>query len=271
MSRCMKMFKVAVGAMAFFTAYADRASAQETPSLLGDRTASVTFGPYARAEFGGSLMGADGGYWLPPGSSDPRISFDASAQDTFLGSVALGYDWQNGIRADLSFLGTGTSDVSGPCSGASDGTPCSDHADITDASVSTMAAMGNIFYAPLEARGSNSVFQPFVAAGVGVALNEVGAWTRENPGSARPVRTFSGDRSSSLAWSVGIGASLQVTRAGRWPVIVEAAWRYYDYGTASGGSTPLAGSGTSEPRQPFSFDLNSQVISLGVRIPLKRY
>lgn len=271
MSSCTKFLAVAVGVIAALTGYTEGAKAEQDTSLLGNRTASVTYGPYARVEFGGSLMQTDDAYWLPPGSADPRISFDASSQDTFLGAVALGYDWQNGIRADLSFFGTGTSDVSAPCSGASNGTPCSDHAEVTDASVSTRGAMGNVFYAPLEARGSNSVFQPFIVAGVGIATNEMGDWTRENPASPRPVRTFSGGMTSNLAWSVGIGASLQVTRPGRWPVIVEAAWRYYDFGSATGGSTPLTGSGTSEPRRPFSFDLTSQVISLGVRIPLERY
>lgn len=59
----------------------------------------------------------------------------------------------------------------------------------------------------------------------GVARNEVGDWTRESPTSARPIRTYEGNTSSGFAWSVGIGDSYQITEPGRWPVIVEAAWR----------------------------------------------
>lgn len=247
------------------------AQAQDGASLFGVESASVTFGPYARVEFGGAIPSLDGAYWLPPGQSDPQVNFDADGENTGFGAIAFGYDWQNGIRADLSFFGTGTSSVTAPCSSASDGSDCSTHAQITDASVSTRGAMANVFYAPLEARGSNATFQPFVVAGVGIARNEVGEWTRENPTSGRPVRMFEGDTSTGLAWSIGLGASLQVTRPGQWPVVLEASWRYYDLGTASGGSVALPGNGNSEPRQPFSFDNTDQVVTLGVRIPLQRY
>jgi opacity protein-like surface antigen len=135
--------------------------------------------------------------------------------------------------------------------------------------------MGNVFYAPLEARGSNAIFQPFLVAGIGLARNKVGEWTRtknlDNPTyDTNTVRTYEGATTTSLAWSVGIGASLQVTRPGRWPpVIIEVALRHYDFGSASGGSQPI-GSG-SEPRQPFTFDNEAQVVTLGVRIPLRRF
>ena len=246
-------------------------AAQDGESLFGVQSASVTYGPYVRLELGGSMPDPGGAFWDPPGASDPRISFDASAEDTGFGAIGVGFDWQNGLRGDLSLFGTGTSDVTAPCSSASDGSSCSTHASITDASVSTRGVMASVFYAPLEAQGSNAPFQPFVVAGLGVARNEVGDWTRENPASGRPTRTFEGDTSSGLAWSIGIGASYQITRPGRWPVIVEAAWRYYDFGEASGSSTPLPGFGSGEPRQPFSFDHTSQVVTFGVRIPLQRY
>lgn len=247
------------------------ARAQTLESVFGVNSASVTYGPYVRLELGGAATSADEATWLPPGAGDPRILFDAEAGDAGWGAIAFGHDWQNGLRADLAFFGTGTSGVAAPCASASDGSPCSTHADITDASVSSRGLMANLFYAPLEARGSNALFQPFVVAGLGFAVNEVGVWTRENPASTSPVRRYSGDRSTELAWSLGVGAALQVTRPGQWPIIVEASWRYYDFGSAPGGTTPLPGFGNSEPRQPFTFDHTSQVITLGVRIPLRRY
>ncbi len=250
--------------------------AQEDQSLFGKRVASVTYGPYTRMEMGVAKPSLDNAYWLPPGASDPRIDFDASALEDSVGfgSIAYGYDWQNGFRADVSLFTTGSSGVTAPCSGASDATSCTTHADITDASIKTSGLMGNVFYAPLEARGSNSIFQPFVVAGIGLASNKVGEWTRtKNPDNPTigtdPVRTFEGDTTTSLAWSVGVGASLQVTRPGRWPVIVELALRHYDFGSASGGASPVTSG--REPIQPFTFDNTAQVLTLGVRIPLRRY
>jgi opacity protein-like surface antigen len=252
--------------------------AQENESLFGVRSASVTYGPYVRLEFGSAMPSLSDAYWLPPGQADPRIDFSASGSDAGIGAVAFGFDWQTGIRGDLSFFGMRTSDIVAPCSGASDGSECAIHADIKNASVTTKGAMANVFYAPFEARGSNSIFQPFIVAGLGIARNEVGAWTRENSNPPPPdkpdrreLRTFEGDSSAELAWSIGVGASLQVTRQGKWPVMIEAAWRYYDFGSATGSATPFPENGNSQPRQPFTFDNEAHVITLGVRIPLQRY
>lgn len=250
--------------------------AQEEQSLFGKRVASVTYGPYTRLNMGIAGLSPDKAYWLPPGQSDPRIDFNVSTlkDRVNFGEIAFGYDWQNGVRAEVSLFAAGSSDIKAPCSSASDATSCSTHADITDASISTSGLIGNVFYAPFEARGSNSIFQPFIVAGIGLANSEVGEWTRTkntaNPSIGdSPVRTFEGATTTNIAWSLGIGASLQVTRPGQWPVIVELAWRHYDFGTASGGSNPI-GSG-SEPVQPFTFDNTAQVVTLGVRIPLRRY
>ena len=268
MSSTVCKFRILIGVLLAVLAAPSVVAAQNTGDGL---TASVTYGPYARLEFGVAIPSLNGAFWLPPGPADPQINFDADGSETGFGAIAIGYDWQNGVRADLSFFGTGTSDVTAPCSSASDGSGCATHADITSATVKTRGVMANVFYAPFEARGSNTVFQPFLVGGVGIARNEVGDWTRSNPAAVRPVRTFEGDTTTGLAWSIGAGASLQVTKPGRWPVIVEATWRYYDFGSASGSATPLPGNGNSQPRQPFTFDNSDQVFTLGVRIPLKRY
>jgi opacity protein-like surface antigen len=161
--------------------------------------------------------------------------------------------------------------VRGVCSGTSDGSPCANHVDSVSATLNTKALMASVFYAPLEQRGSNSIFQPFLVAGIGVAQNGVDGWSRVNADAARPVRSFEGASTDSFAWSVGIGASLQVTRPGKWPIIVEAAFRHYDFGSAEGGAVPLADNGQSRPREPVSFDVTGEVLSIGVRVPLRRY
>jgi opacity protein-like surface antigen len=254
------------------------AGAGDSDSLFGTRTASVTVGPYIRMELGSSKPSLGGAYWRPPGYDpapgvgDPEVRFDLGADSGTVSTVAFGHDWQ-GWRADVSLSYFGTSTAAGPCASASDSSSCALHAEIDRAPFSSAAILGNVFYAPLEARGSHSVFQPFVVAGIGVARNEVGDWTRSNPSptATRPTRTFAGDTSTSLAWSLGLGASYQITRPGRWPMLLEASWRYYDLGTASGGFVPLAGSGGSEPVQPLTFDATQSVFAIGLRIPLERY
>ena len=88
--------------------------AQENESLFGVQSASVTYGPYVRLEFGSAMPSLGDAYWLPPGQDDPRIDFSASGSDAGFGAVAFGFDWQTGIRADLSFFGMGTSDILAP-------------------------------------------------------------------------------------------------------------------------------------------------------------
>lgn len=237
---------------------------------VSTQVASVTFGPYVRAELGALNWHLEDAYWLPPGPADPQINFDLDGDNTGMAAIAIGYDWQNGFRGDFSLIRTGQSDIAGPCSSASDGSSCTGtpHADITGGTITTTALMANVFYSPLERQGSNSVFQPFVVAGLGFAHNDVGVWTRTNLAAPRPVRSFESNSSLDLAWSLGIGAAWQVSRAGQRPVIIEASWRYYDFGTASGGTTPIGPGST--PREGLTFENRSQVFSIGVRIPLDR-
>jgi len=264
-----------VGCLAF--AAPSAGLAQTTDVAFGQNVASVTYGPYVRFELGGARHDLSDAYWLPPGEDDPRINFGPipNADWRGFGGAAIGYDWQNGFRADVSLFSTGTIGLTAPCIGVvEDPSPCSEHADITEASIESSGLMGNVFYAPLEARGSNAVLQPFVVAGLGFARNEMGPWTRtkneDNETEGPTVRTFEGATSTDLAWSVGLGASLQLTRPGKWPVILEAAYRYYDYGSVSGGVDPI-GDTRSSARQGFTLDHTDQVISLAIRVPLQRF
>ncbi|WP_296375608.1 hypothetical protein [Yoonia sp.] len=169
------------------------------------------------------------------------MSFNLDAGDDIVGG--LGFDWQNGWRADVMVRKFAEVGVSGPCSSVSDGTRCDVHADISSASVPSSTLMANVFYASLKAQGSNSRFHPFVVAGLGVSRNEVGPWTRRNDseGADRPT------------------------------VIPDAAWGYYNPGEAKGGITPRSeAEGSSEPRVPLTFDAQANVVSLPIWIPLQR-
>ncbi|KFE35439.1 outer membrane protein [Thioclava atlantica] len=239
------------------------APAQTAGGIFGLGSASVTFGPYVRLEAGSLATDFSDGHWLPPGyPTDPRVDFDLADGHTGFGGIAVGYDWMNGFRGDVSVIKTGRSDATGPHT-----TP-GPHADITEASVSTTALMGNLFYSPLEQRGVNSRVQPFVVGGIGLANNRVSSWTRTNSSTTPVTRSFEGDNNTDLAVSVGVGVSVQLTPPGEHPAILELAYRYYHFGTANGGSVPLAGG--SEPVEPLTFDNNAGVVSLSLRIPLNR-
>lgn len=239
-------------------------------TLPGAGLASVTYGPYLRAELGMATTDITDGSWQPHGyPTDPQVNFDLSGQDGGFGAVAIGFDWMNGYRFDLGVAFSESMSVTGPCASASDGSDCASHADITSASLNTNALMGSLYYSPLEAAGKNTTFNPFVVVGLGLANNKVGDWTRTNDSLVTGVnRSFEGDSSTSLAYSVGFGASWQLTKPGQWPVILEASYRYYNFGTAQGGSTPIDGG--ESPVTPLKFDVENQVVSIGVRVPLQR-
>lgn len=249
---------------------AGMASAESGESLFGIDTASVTYGPYIRGELGVASTGPDDAFWRPPGfPSDPQINFNADADEASLVGLAFGYDWQNGFRGEIAFDMFGSADMTAPCASASDGSSCAIHADISRASIKTRALMANMYYSPREARGNNSRVQPFVTAGLGIARNEVSDWTRTNPLAGQPVRTFDGATTNEFAWSVGAGIAVELDTDTRHPVIFEATYRYFDFGTATGGSVSV-GPGNSQPSAPFQFEHRSHVISVGIRIPLQK-
>jgi opacity protein-like surface antigen len=111
---------------------------------------------------------------------------------------------------------------------------------------------------------------PFVTAGLGLARNAMDDWTRINPDADRTSRSFEGGSETSLAWSIGVGVAVDVGPVlGSAPAKLELAWRYFDLGSVSGGYVPLPGSGAGgQPVTPLNFDVTTQVISLGLRIPL---
>jgi hypothetical protein len=238
-------------------------------TLFGRTSASVTFGPYLRFEVGRAGTDLANGNWLPPGASDPRVFFDIGDDDSTFAGAAVGFDWMNGFRADLGVISLGEVDAIGPWSYTIPNDP-GPHADITNARVRTTALMGSVFYSPLEQRGVNSRIQPYFVAGLGFANNRMSEWTRFRASASTPVRTFQGNSSIDLAYSLGVGVAVQVTRPGQHPVIMDLSWRYYDFGTAKGGTASVVGAGGT-PREAYNVDRRDSVISLGVRIPLRRY
>lgn len=266
------MKRAIIGAVALFltltgvSAWADTTA--EGKSLLGKRTAAVTYGPYFRGAIGYEFNKTRSGDWIPPGPSDPQVFFDIDARDAAYGALGLGYDWMNGFRADVSLSRFATKGASGPWSYTVP-TVAGPHASV-DTRYSSTAMLGTLYYSPLQHQGNNSRFQPYVLVGAGLSANKMKSWTRTNAAAVQPVRSFESGSKTDFAWTLGLGASWQMQKQGKRPIILDVTYQYFDLGEAAGGSSPLPGSGTSVPRRPLHLDLETSVLSVGIRIPLER-
>lgn len=227
------------------------------------RTASAS-GQYLRFELGASRFGSSDANWLPPGfPGDPQVFFDLDMDSSAFGGVAIGHNYSSNLRAEVALNVFGNSDFTGPWTYTVPATP-GPHASVTG-SVKSVALMANGYYA-FETSGN---VKPFVTAGLGVARNSVGTWSRVNAAATPVTRSFAGDSKTSLAWSVGLGVAVDVGPVmGSAPATLELAWRYFDLGTAQGGSTPVTGGPGGVPVAPLNFDLSTNVVSVGLRIPL---
>lgn len=264
MSRFFILLVVAISASGVCTRLSQ---AQE--SVFGIESAGISFGPYARVTLGYDSGQFNDGRWLPPGASDPQIFFDLSDESGSYGSAAIGYDWMNGFRSDvsLSFLSGRT--TSGDWSFTIPATPGS-HASMS-ADISSTAVIASLYYSPLEAQGKNLKFNPYVMAGLGVARHSIDSWTRTNPAVGNPVRSFASNTNSSLAWTVGVGGSWLLSKPRGRPIYLDMMLQHYDFGKAEGSATNAPGSTGSAPRAPLSFERSGHMVSIGLRIPLTSY
>ncbi len=222
-------------------------------------------GTYYRLELGAAMGSAGDASWLPPGyPADPQVFFDLDLDTAATGAIAIGRSYGNGWRAEAALNVFGSTDFAGPWSYTVPSDP-GPHADV-EGSVRTVALFANGYY-DFEMEGSAT---PFVTAGLGVASNKMGDWTRINPDAGRTTRSFEGGSDTSLAWSIGAGVAWDVGPVlGSAPAKLELAWRYVDLGSVTGSTTPLPGSGAGgNPVEALNFDLTEQVVSVGLRIPL---
>ncbi|NNU80041.1 outer membrane beta-barrel protein [Halovulum dunhuangense] len=259
------MFAVSAALAASLAISAPTAQAQSGQGVFGIDAPAVTYGRYARFDLGAGFSATDSGDWLPPGASDPRVFFALDGENGIAGTAAIGFDWMNGWRAEAALTHVGKETVGGDWSRTEPATP-GPHASV-EADISSTALMGNVYYLPFQRPGRNAKFQPFVTAGLGLSMNSMDDWTRTNPSATDPVRSFEGASHIDLAWSVGLGASMQISATGKRPILLEASYRYYDLGAARGSATPLDGG--NAPRDPLSVDRESHVLAIGLRIPLR--
>ncbi|WGH78147.1 outer membrane protein [Jannaschia ovalis] len=249
-------------------ATAQSSGSGEGGSLFGVSAEPVSFGPYIRAEIGVTRSSFDDATFLPPGAADPRIFFDLGDDTGGFASVAVGYDWQNGWRGDVGLFVLGSRDASGPWVSTAPPTP-GPHADIDRARVTSRAVMASVYYSPFQAQGRDRRVQPYVTAGLGVTRNKMDNWRRSNPASAQPIRTFAGASETDLAFHVGFGLAARISKPGQRPIFLDMSYRHFDFGSVSGGTQPID-FGASEPREGLNFDVEDDVLSIGIRIPLQR-
>lgn len=226
-----------------------------------------TSGQYLRFELGGARYGSRDANWLPPGfPGDPQVFFDLDVDNAVFGAMAIGHTYSRNLRAEVALNLFGSSDFAGPWTYTLPATT-GPHADMSG-SVKSVALMANGYYS-FDTVGKVT---PFVTAGLGLARNTTGIWTRTNTAAVPPTpvtRSFSGASKNNLAWTVGLGVAMDVGPVmGSAPATLELAWRYFDLGTANGGSTPVTGGPGGVPVAPLNFNVSTNVISVGLRIPL---
>lgn len=216
---------------------------------------------------GGARYGSRDVNWLPPGfPGDPQVFFDLDADNAVFGAMAIGHTNSRNLRAEVALNLFGSSDFAGPWTYTLPATT-GPHADMSG-SVKSVALMANGYYS-FDTVGKVT---PFVTAGLGLARNTTGIWTRTNTAAVPPTpvtRSFSGASKNNLAWTVGLGVAMDVGPVmGSAPATLELARRYFDLGTANGGSTPVTGGPGGVPVAPLNFNVSTNVISVGLRIPL---
>jgi len=227
---------------------------------------------YVRLGVGSDNLGINDGQWSPPGAppkgSDPAIIFfNLSEPDGVAGTIALGRQLRIGLRGEIALTAFSSRDISGPWSYTTVPGDVGPHADVAT-SIKTTALMANVAYdLPNMAKGRFE-FQPYLLAGVGLANNKMGNWTRTRATASTPSRTFEGDSKLDLAWTLGAGVSWNVGENSNGPIKMDLSYQYFALGNAQGLGTSLTAGSSDTPVNPLEFDVSSQVISVGVRIPL---
>ena len=101
--------------------------------------------------------------------------------------------------------------------------------------------------------------QPFLVGGLGATLNHNGDETDSAGGVV--ANRFAGADHTDLAWTVGAGWGYPVCDG----VIIDVMYRYLDLGQRRTGTTLTAANGAKSTLTPDTADLQTHVLTLGVR------
>lgn len=243
-------------------------SAALTASLLCAASgAALAFDDlYVRGEVGGTWQNSDSASWTTPGGTfqDMKLGTSGSAS---VGAAVGGYFVPN-IRGDLSYTFLGHFDLDS-CKLTAGNSDCGESHN--SGSLNSHLFMANIFLeAPQPVMVGSASVTPFVTAGAGAAVHDFGVWNHIGTGGTVPPtpvdRDFQGKTSTDFAWTVGAGASVDVSGAVNRPAFVDITWRYTDAGTAKGSPDPVANG--SSATEAYNVDVKSHSVFVGLRIPL---
>ncbi len=219
---------------------------------------------YFRIEAGNAWSEAEEGTWVSPGGE--RGNWRLQDDETFVAGIAIGRTIVPGIRGDVSLTLLPSQNYDGcRIPGGKGNVPACGDASVMS-SADTRAVMANIFIEPLTLMGHASRIRPFLTAGIGVAWNEMGSWTRIQADADQPVRTFNGDTETGFIWTVGGGASIDLASLfGGYPVALDVTYRYIDAGHVEGGLVADVGKGI--PQEALNYDLQFHAVTAGIRVP----
>lgn len=212
---------------------------------------------YVRGEVGGTWQNSDSASWTTPGGTFQDMQLDTSGSAS-VGAAVGGYFVPN-IRGDLSYTFLGHFDLDS-CKLTAGNSDCGTSRNT--GSLNSHLFMTNLFLeAPQSFAVGSAMVTPFVTAGLGAAVHDFGTWFHE-PSN----RYFHGKTSADFAWTVGAGATVDVSSAMKRPAKVDITWRYTDAGNAEGSSQPLDNG--SPATAAYNVDVKAHSVFVGLRIPL---
>lgn len=211
---------------------------------------------YVRADVGGgfgqSLAFADTNPGAVNALLGPGAGVAADTGNSVLVGGGFGIRINPLFRVDLTTAYLPSLDLKGAGTGAAAG--FNGHA-----SLKSLLSLGNV-YLDLDGWRPHLLgpLQPYVAAGFGIAQNELGTATAMKAGV--PL-TLTGTTQSNFAWSLGAGVGYALTAH----LTLDASYRYLNLGGLRTGTTATSIAGSAIVTAAKSDDLVVHVISLGLR------
>lgn len=256
----MAIFRKSVIALLSAAALGAGATAASAADMNSVVPAGTTF--YVRGDLGGSWQTSGSASWTTPGGQYQAM--DLGNDGSLSAGIALGAQFTPMFRADLSYTFLGHFGLDSCRLGNAGGCGNSHNT----ATVNTHLFMVNGYAQSPQAvsLGALSV-TPFVTAGIGGALHDFSDWNHVGQFTPAPGRNFHGDTTWDFAWTVGAGASVDVSKALSRPAFLDITYRYTDAGNAQGSSQPLPGNGAGIPVDAYNADIRTHSVFVGLRIP----
>lgn len=195
------------------------------------------------------------------GSPNPLFGCGTTLDSTSGTSIAIGggvgYRFAPWFRSDLTLTWRPLFDVDGTLTRAA--TP--DRTFQSD--VSSVAGMvnGYVDIAGFLPKGKLGIFQPYVGAGLGFAVNSMDDISAQSPFAAGVIETAPGGTSANFAWMVTAGTGIHAGHG----IIVDLGYKYTDLGSFTSDAGQACAGAACRNIDAVTGDLHAHELSVGIR------